>query len=475
MNNQKESNLFLALLPIISLILMALASAVKWKFGMNVPLICSIIISCFVGKYIGISWNNMEKGLIRDASRAMPAVFILIIMGTIIGLFIASGIIPTLTYYGLTMITPRLFIPSAALVTAIIATATGTSFNSIATIGLALMVVGTTMGFPPHIVAGAVLSGAYFGDKISPLSDTTTVASSMSGCNIFEHVFHMMISALIALFISIVIYYFIGINFISGVNTNWSTIEQLSNGLSANFNINPILILVPLLSIIFALKKIPAIPSLLLTSIISGIFAMIFQGIHITKLFKIATFGYESNTGIKMLDSLLSRGGINSMGGTIILIIIASALGGILEEIGSLKTILNAIKKVIHSDRGIIISSMFSGLFISFATGAQILAIMIPARMFSKVFEERGIHAKNLSRIVESVGTVGIILVPWSVHAIFASNILGVEPFKFIPFVFFAFIDIFINIVMAYTGIGIAKIDTMNKLYEQEKISTEAM
>lgn len=463
MNNQKKSNLFLALLPIISLVFMALASAVKWKFGMNVPLICSIIVSCFVGKYMEISWNDMEKGLLRGASRSMPAVFILIIVGTIIGLFIVSGIIPTLTYYGLTMITPRLFIPSAALVTAIIATATGTSFNSIATIGLALMVVGTTMGFPTHIVAGAVLSGAYFGDKISPLSDTTTVASSMAGCNIFEHVFHMMTGALIALFASIIIYYFIGINFMSNVNTNWDTIAQLSNGLNANFNINPILILVPLLSMIFALKKMPAIPSLLAISIISGIFAIIFQGTPITNLFKIATFGYESNTGIKMLDSLLSRGGINSMGGTIILIIMASALGGILEEIGSLETILSAIKKVVHSDRGIIMSSIVSGLFISFATGAQILAIMIPAKMFSQVFEERGLHVKNLSRVVESVGTVGIILVPWSVHAVFASNILGVEPFKFIPFVFFAFIDIFINIFMAYTGIGIAKIDKMEE------------
>lgn len=423
MNNRKNSNLFLALLPIISLIIMALASAVKWKSGMNIPIICSIIVSCFIGKYIGVSWDDMEKGLIKGASRAMPAVFILIIVGTIIGLFIASGIIPTLTYYGLTMITPRLFIPSAALVTAIIATATGTSFNSIATIGLALMVVGTTMGFPPHIVAGAVLSGAYFGDKVSPLSDTTTVAASMSGCNIFEHVFHMMASALIALFSSIIIYYFIGINYISSVNTNWDTIHQLSNGLNNNFKITPILIVIPLLSIVLAVKKMPTIPSLLAISALSGVCAVIFQGVPIGKLFKIATLGYESTTGIKMLDSLLSRGGINSMGGTIILLIMASALGGILEEIGSLETILNSIKKVVHSDRGILMSAIFSGLFISFATGAQILAIMIPARMFSPVFKEKNLHAKNLSRIVEAVGTVGIIIVPWSVHAVFANNI----------------------------------------------------
>lgn len=471
MNNQKKSNLFLALLPIISLIIMALASAVKWKAGMNVPLICSIVVSCFVGKYLGVSYSDMEKGLIKGASRAMPAVFVLMVVGTIIGLFIASGIIPTLTYYGLTIITPKLFIPSAALVTAIIATATGTSFNSIATIGLALMVVGTTMGFPAPIVAGAVLSGAYFGDKVSPLSDTTTVASSMSGCNIFEHVFHMMASSLVALGISIAIYYFIGINYISSVSTNWDTIRGLSNGLINNFNINPILMLIPLLSVVCAVKKMPTIPSLLGISVLSGVSAVLFQNIPITKLFKIATCGYKSNTGIKMLDSLLSRGGIEAMGGTIILLIMASALGGILEEIGSLETILNAIKKVVHSDRGIIMSAMFSGLFISFATGAQILAIMIPARMFSPVFAERGLHAKNLSRIVETVGTVGIILVPWSVHAIFASSILGVDPLKFIPFVLFAFIDIFINIVLGITGFNIAKVN----VEQQEKVATQAI
>ncbi|WP_032122681.1 Na+/H+ antiporter NhaC [Clostridium amazonitimonense] len=475
MNNQKKPNLFLALLPIISLILIALPSAIKWKSGMNVPIIFAIIISCLVGKYIGISLDDMEKSLMKGASRAMSAVFILIIVGSIIGLFIVSGVIPTLTYYGLNLITPKLFLPSAALVTAIIATATGTSFNSIATIGLALMAVGTAMGFPAHIVAGAVLSGAYFGDKISPLSDTTTVASSMSGCNIFEHVFHMMASSLIALFASIIMYYFIGINFISTINTDWSTIEQLSNGIINNFNINPILILIPLLGMVFALKKIPTIPSLLVTAIISGIFAIILQGSHITELFKIATFGYQSNTGIKMLDSLLSRGGINSMGGTIILLILASALGGILEEIGSLESILDSIKKVVHSNRGILMSTIFSGLFISFATGAQILAIMIPARMFSNVFKEKGLHTKNLSRIVETVGTVGIILVPWSVHAIFASSILGVEPLKFIPFIFFAFIDLLINIVLGFTGINIAKIDKLEESYKQEKVSVNAI
>lgn len=456
---ERKLNVFLALLPIITVVALGLMSVMVWKVGMFTPLIGSVVVSVLVGFWVGKSWNTMEEGLIEGVSRALGAVFILMIVGAIIGTWILGGIIPTLIYFGLKLIHPTIFIPMVALVTAIISTSTGTSFTSIATVGLALMAAGITMGFPAPLIAGAVISGAYFGDKISPLSDTTNLAPAMAGCTLFEHIGSMLLGALPAFLLSVILYYFVGLKHVSSEVVNSEVIEAMMIGLSEIFNLSPWLLVLPIVTIILSIKKVPAVPALFIVAILGGFASVVFQGASLNEVLSSMTFGYKSASGIGQIDSLLSRGGITSMGAIIMLLMTATALGGILEKIGALDVILSAVMKKVKTRGQLVLATMVSGMAVGFATGAQLLAIVIPARMFAPAYKDFGLHAKNLSRAAETVGTVGINLVPWSVPAVFAMNILGVQPMEFIPYIFFAYIVIAINLIFGFTGWSMAPLE----------------
>ncbi len=328
-NKVRKLNLFLALLPLLVIIVFGLLSVIKWKGGMNIPIISGIITTGLIGIYLGFSWDELQQGLIKGVSRALTPLFIIMIIGIIIGAWIQGGIIPSLIYYSLKVISPKIFVPAAALVTAIIATATGTSFTSIATVGLALMATGLGMGFPAPLLAGAIISGAYFGDSLSPLSDTTNLSSAMSNCTLFELVGHLAKSGVPSLLLSLIIYFFLGLKHTTQEGMNISTITEILQGLNNSFVISPWLLLIPVITIIFSIKKFPAIPSLIFVALMGGLAAIIIQGADIGSVVRTMTNGFTSNTGVKMVDSLLTRGGINSMGGTIILLTLAVALGGI--------------------------------------------------------------------------------------------------------------------------------------------------
>lgn len=454
---RRELNLFLALFPLLVVVVFGLFSVIKWKGGMNIPILSGIITAGLIGIWQGFSWDELQSGLVKGVSRALPPLFIIIIIGIIMGSWIQGGIIPSLIYYSLKIISPNIFVPAACLVTAIIATATGTSFTSIATVGLALMATGLGMGFPAPLLAGAIISGAYFGDSISPLSDTTNLSSAMADCTLFELIGHMAKSGIPALLLSIVGYYFLGINHTSLAVMESSTIVEILEGLSGSFVISPLLLLIPLITILFSIFKFPAIPSLISVGIMGGIAAFLVQGADMGSIVRTMTNGFVSDTGITMVDSLLTRGGINSMGATVILLTMAVALGGILEETGSLQFILDIIMRKVSSGGKLIAVTAISSLFVAFATGAQLLAIMLPARMFKSAYEDFNLHPKNLARVAQSIGCICINLVPWSVPALFAQSILGVQPIEFIPYILFAYITIIINLIYGFTGITIDK------------------
>lgn len=281
----------------------------------------------------------------------------------------------------------------------------------------------------------------------------------MVGCTLFEHVGHMLWDTIPAFLVSLVLYYFVGIKYVSTSMTQPEELQAIFTGLEGAFNINLLLLLIPVITIVLAVKKVPAIPALITVSVLGGLCAIFVQGMNFGTILNVITSGFKSQTGVGMVDSLLSRGGITSMGGTIILLTFATALGGILETVGSLQYLLDSIMKKVKSDGQLMLATLFSGLAIGFATGAQLLAIIVPARMFAPAYKERNLHPKNLSRAAEAVGTVGINLVPWSVPAIFAHNILGVEPTQFIPYVFFAYLVILANAIYGYTGITITKLN----------------
>ncbi|WP_077328766.1 Na+/H+ antiporter NhaC [Virgibacillus siamensis] len=453
----REPSIFLAIIPILILIASAAMSILYWEAGMFVPLISGIIAAAIIGKIMGYTWNYLQDALTEGVSKALPAVFILFIIGIIIGTWILSGVIPTLIYYGLAIIDPNLFLPLVCFITGGVSLVLGSSFTSIATVGLAFIAIGQGLEFPLPMVAGAVISGAFFGDKLSPLSDTTNVAPAMVEENLFAHVRHMFWDTLPAFVISILLYWIIGLRYASSA-AGTNEITAIMDGLEGLFVIHPFLFIVPILSLFLMLKQYPAIPSLIFIAILGGITAIIVQGSSITDVIQVMTSGYDANSGIKVLDSLLSSGGINSMLNTIGLIIIATALGGILESTGVFNVIVTSIVSKIRSTGSLILSTVLSSFLVAFASGSQFLAIILPARGFLASYKKFGLSPLNLSRAVEAAGTVGINLVPWGVPAVFAAGVLGVPAIEFIPFIFFSYLVPLINIAYGYTGISIKRI-----------------
>ncbi len=459
MTNKRTPSLLLAVLPVLIVVIMGLASAFKFKAGMYIPLISGVIVASLIGIYLGFKWNELEEGLVAGVSRALQPVFILIIVGSIIGGWIASGIVPIIIYYSLKFINPVIFVPAAALATGAVAIATGSAASAIGTVGLALMVAGSGMGFPAPLVAAAIVCGAFMGDKVSPLSDTTNLAPAMAGANLFEHIGHMMWDTVPAFLLSLIAFYFVGIDHATSLAGQLDQIQSIIVYLETSFNLTPLLLIPPLVTIYMAYKRLPAVPSLLAVSVLGGIWAIIFQGATVAKVLNAMTNGFTSNSGNQMIDKLLSAGGMLSMLDIVLIFIIATSLGGILEKLGCLEVILKSTMKRVKSNGQLMLATLFSVLAVGFATGVQLLCIVLPARMFAPAFRERNLHPKNLSRAVEAAGTVGINLVPWGLPAMFAKNVLGVEPIQFIPYLFFVFFVIIINGIYGFTGISIAKLN----------------
>ncbi len=462
---KKEISLGMSIIPIVTLIAAGASSIFIWKAGMHIPLMIGVIVAAVVAICSGWSWNEVENMMIKGVARALPAVFILLIIGIIVGTWIAGGVIPTMIYYGLSIIEPSLFVPLVALITGIVSITLGSSFTSIATIGLAFMAIGEGLGFAPGLVAGAVISGAYFGDKLSPLSDTTNIAPAMAETDLFSHIKHMLWDTIPAFVIAIILYWFVGN---SGAATNAADtngIDMIKTGLEGVFVIHPLLLLMPVFTIILMMKRVPAIPALTIVGLLGAILAVIVQGTSVSSIVQVMTSGFSVDSGVDAVDSLLNSGGLMSMLGTIGLLIIATALGGILEETGSFEVVTRKMMTNVRSTGTLISSTILSTFVVAFASGAQFLAIILPARTFVKTYKEMGIDTKNLSRCVEAAGTVGINLVPWSVPVVFAVSILGVSPGEFIPYAFFAFLVPLINIIFGFTGWTITK-----KNYDESKI-----
>ncbi|GIN22366.1 MAG TPA: Na+/H+ antiporter NhaC [Bacillus bacterium] len=469
MSSQKQLNIYFALAPIVILTILAALSIFKWDAGMFIPLLGGIIATGIVGMMAGFKWTDLEKFIAQGVARALPAIFILFLIGVIIGTWILSGVIPSIIYYGLGILSPKIFLPAVALITGIVSMTLGSSFTSIATVGLALMAIGEGLGFPSAIVAGAVISGAFLGDKLSPLSDTTNIAPVMADTDLFSHIRHMLWDTIPAFAISLVLYWVVGLNYSAGAATD-GQVQEIMLGLEKLFLINPLLLILPLLTFYIVFKRMPAVPSLIFISALGALIALLVQGSNISQIVNVMTDGYKVDSGIKTIDSLLNRGGITSMLPTIGLVVLATGLGGILDGTGAFKRIIDAVAHKIKSTGSLILSTISSTFLVGLASGEQYLSIILPARTFRDKFKERGLDTKNLSRCVEAAGTVGITLIPWSVPSIFATQVLGVSAMAFIPFIFFAFLVPVINIIYGYLDISIARKD-----YSHEEISNQGL
>lgn len=470
MYTPKKPNFIIATIPLLCLIFMAFMSTVYWGIGMLVPIVVGIAVAATIGKMLGYTWHDLEQSLADGVSKALPAVFILILIGMIIGTWISGGIIPTLIYYGLSIINPNLFLPLVCLITAFVSVILGSSFTSIATIGLAFMAIGEGMNMPLPIVAGAVISGAFFGDKLSPLSDTTNVAPAMVGESLFDHIRHMLWDTIPALLISAVIYWIIGLNIVGGASQRIDhDPSAILSGLQQQFTIHPLLLIVVVLALVLIAMRVPAVPALLLIALMGAIAGVTVQGKTMGETLQAATAGYVSDSGHEAIDDLLSNGGITSMLETVGLVIVATALGGILDRTGIFSALIDPLIRRIKRTGSLIASTILATFLVGFSSGAQFLAIILPARGFVGSYRRMGLSPLNLSRAVEAAGTVGINLVPWGVPAVFAAGVFGLAPTEFIPWILFAFIVPLLNIIYGYTGFSIKRLDPTGSAQENDE------
>lgn len=458
MKMKREATLIHAFIPIIVLIVSLYVGITKLDADPQIPLIIGTIVAAVVAIVsLGYTWEEIESGAIETIQMSMQSILILMVIGTVIGVWILSGTVPMMIYYGLQILSPGIFLVAASIICAIIALSTGSSWTTVATVGVALMGVGRGLDIPVQIVAGAIISGAYFGDKLSPLSDTTNLAPGIAGAELFEHIKYMFLTTFPSFIIALIIYGFIGRRY-AGAELDMSNINMILEGLRSNFYISPILFLPPVLVIVLVILKVPALPGLLAGTGLGGIMAAIYQKASLGEIINAAHYGFEIESGISMVDDLLSRGGLDSMMWTISLVILAMVFGGVLEKTGMLGAIGDSILKLANSTGSLILATILTSIAVNIFGADQYLAIVIPGRMYKDIYEEKGLHPKVLSRSLEDSGTLTSALIPWNTCGAYMHSTLMVSPFAYAPYAFLNILNPIIAVIYGYTGFKIAKI-----------------
>ncbi|MFG0929540.1 Na+/H+ antiporter NhaC [Staphylococcus sp. 231237_7MaSpsaltlick] len=371
----------------------------------HIPLLIGTAVAILITMLHGYEFNEVEEMMYKGIRHALPAIVIIILVGLVIGSWIGSGVVATMIYYGLQLIDPRYFLAVVIILCGIVALAIGSSWSTMATVGVASMGIGISMGISPGMVAGAVICGSYFGDKMSPLSDTTNLASGLTGVNLFEHIKHMFYTTIPALVISLIAFFFIGQRF-GGRNFDANNIKDILATMQDNFLITPWLLLIPIIVIALVVVKVPAIPAICV-GIILGFFAQIFlQDGSITEALTALQTGYTIDSGNKLVDELFNRGGLESMFYTISLTLVAMTFGGVLEYSGMLTALIAVILKVAKSTGSLIASVIVSCIGTNLTCSEQYISIIVPSRMYINTFKDKKLHPKNLSRALEDGGTL---------------------------------------------------------------------
>ncbi len=488
-----KPTLFQAFIPIIFLIV-ALFINVR-VFGDDalsgsnqIILMLSAGIASLVAYKFGFKWPEIRTGIVKSISSAMSSMIILLLIGSLAGTWLLSGIVPAMIYYGLQILNPTIFLVAACAVCAIVSVATGSSWTTSATVGIALIGIGTALGLSQGMVAGAIISGAYFGDKMSPLSDTTNLAPAMAGTDLFTHIRYMAYTTVPSISIALVLFLILG--FMNGGSSQAVETQEILNAISSQFNINGWLFIVPAILIFLIVKKVPAIPAITVGALLGGVFALIFQPDIVHQVSGYAESSIESKyvgvmlalygdisiaTGNPIVDDLLSSSGMYGMLGTVWLIISAMIFGGVMETSGMLKRIAEAVISVVNSTGSLVASTVGTCVFFNITASDQYLAIVVPGRMYGETYREKGLAPENLSRSLEDSGTVTSVLVPWNTCGAYHSKVLGVDTMAYLPYAFFNMISPFMSIFFAYMNIKIRKLDSIpssdNEDFELQKES----
>ena len=475
MNKIKPVSLSIALLPILFLI--TLLSLNVYYYGDDslsganqMTLLLSGAFCSFLAIIRGTQWSKIIEGIRNSISDTLPALLILLLIGALAGTWLISGIVPAMIYYGLQIVNPTYFLIAACIVSAIISLVTGSSWSTIATIGVALLGIGKAIGMSEAMVAGAIISGAYFGDKMSPLSDTTNLAPAMAGVDLFTHIRYMSYTTIPSICITLIIFLFLGLNL--DTQTSADDISIIQSAINSKFNISIWLFSVPAIVIGLIIKKTPAIPALFIGTILGGIAAVVFQTEIITELGGSNNYFQNSFTVLmdamardvsivtdnSMINELLSTGGMNGMLNTVWLILCAMCFGGSMEASGFLNKLSTSFMKMATNTASLVATTTGTCVFFNLTASDQYLSIIVPGKMFSESYKKNGLAPENLSRTLEDSGTVTSVLIPWNTCGATQASVLGVSTLTYLPFCFFNIISPFMTMIYAIIGIKIRAI-----------------
>ncbi len=457
---RRPPHLLVALVPVAFLIAALWFTVVplrEFELTTHLALISATVVASFVAMLLGYTWKEIEEGMLGGISIALNAVVILLVIGLLIATWIQAGIVPAMIAYGLELLSPSIFLPAATLICALVSLATGSSWSTAATVGIALIGIGEGLGMPRPVVAGAIISGAYFGDKMSPLSDTTNLAPAMAGADLFDHVRHMVYTTGPSLIIALVIYGFIGAGSTGMVDT--AQVDSIQKAIRGAYAIHPALLVPPLLVVAMVVLRIPALPALIAGSALGALMAGIVQGTAWGEVLQAGYSGVASKTGNAVVDSLLSRGGLTSMFSTVALIICALSFGGVLERARMLESIAGSILRLARGVGGLVSATLVTCLGMNVLASDQYLAIVVPGRMYREAYEKAGLAPKNLSRALEDSGTLTSVLFPWNTCGAFMIATLGLAPWTYVPYCFLNLINPLVSAFYGFTGLTMHKLE----------------
>ena len=464
---KRKPNLFEAFSPIVVMLLLLAIGFGVFDLNPEPLLILSSVYAGFIALRIGLSWSDMMDGIQEKVSQAMPAILILISIGILIGTWMISGTIPMLIYYGLELINPSYIVLISFVVSAIISIVTGTSWGSVGTVGVALMGIATGLDANLAATAGAIVAGAYFGDKLSPLSDTTNLAPIAAGSELYEHIKHMLWTTIPASVIASIVYLIAGLNTTGASETESESMTAMLSTLNEMFNWNLLLLIPPIIILYGALRKYPTLPVIIFSSIVAALLGMFIQGFTLQDVFASTVTGFDvsmvSKEGFdssvvppEVLD-LIHQGGMQSMTSVILIAFSAFAFAGIMTKSGALDVIIEQLLKYVKRTGDLILSTVLSCLTMALVTGNSYLSIIVPGEMFKDTYKMKNLAAKNLSRTLEDSGTVVVPLIPWSSAGVFMAGTLGVPTLSYAPWAVLCYVGFIFAIILGYTGIGIAK------------------
>lgn len=420
----------------------------------HVLLVCCITITCLSCVVLGYSWDEILNGMIEGLRKAMAALFFFFLIGMAVGAWIDCGTLPALIYYGLNILSPGFFLPATLIITSVISLCTGSGWTTVATVGMVLLGIGTALGISVPLVCGCVVSGSVFGDKMSPLSDTTNLAPAVAGADLFEHISAMLYTTIPVYLICLVIYTVMGLQY-AGTAIDQASILEIQNAIISEYDISLVVLIPVIVVLVLSVIKFPAIPALLIGIAVAYPISAIYQGTTLYDFFSVLNYGNYVETGVTIVDDMLTRGGIQEMMWTFSLSVLALALGGIISMSGVLKTIIQKVVDILPSNRFLPACTILTGTAGCACLGDQYMSIVLTGEVYKDVYPEADLEPRMLSRCVEESATITSSLFPWTTCGAYFFAALGVSPFVYAPYAFFNLLTPIVGIILPLTGFGL--------------------